>query len=109
VALSASELLTAALTDRVADTDPSTLPLVPVTVKLALPRVAVDDAATVSTELAVAVELMVTDAGLKLPVTPVGNLVAVSATVPVKPSVGVTETVNVADWPRVTVWLAGAT
>src|ERR1700685_161596 len=74
-------------------------PLVPVTVTVAVPTVAVADAVKVS----VLPDDPVTEVGLKAAVTPTGRPVAVRATVPVKPLKGVTVTLLVAVGPCITV------
>src|ERR1700743_2724287 len=60
------------------------VPLTPVTVMVAAPRVAVLDAVKVS------VLVPVVEAGLNAAVTPAGNPLAVRATMPVNPPDGVT-------------------
>jgi len=80
------------------------LPPVPVTVTVAAPRVAVEEAVSVSTLL---VPVVVVVAGLKLAVTPAGNPLAVNATALAKPLVRVMVIVLVPLAPRVTVRLAG--
>lgn len=60
------------------------VPLVPVTVIVLVPAVAVVDAVRVS------VLVPVVEAGLKLAVTPAGNPLAAKATVPVNPFTGAT-------------------
>src|SRR5215813_10948360 len=76
------------------------LPLVPVTVTLAVPVVAVADAVKVRVLLA-----PVTEAGLKLAVTPLGSALVVRATAPAKPPVRATliVLVTLAPWDTVTV------
>src|SRR6202451_1539253 len=74
-------------------------PLVPVTVTVAVPTVAVADAVKVS----VLPDDPVTEVGLKAAVTPTGRPVAVRATVPVKPLKGVTVMLLVAVVPCITV------
>ena len=69
-------------------------PLVPLTVIVPVPAVAVVDAVTVAVALAPGFTL----AGLKLTVTPVGA-VADSVTALVKPLLAATATVNVTAWP----------
>ena len=78
------------------------LPSVPVTVTVAGPSVAVVEAARVSTLLVPVVEV-----GLKLAVTPVGNPLALNATLLVKPPVRVTVIVLVPLAPRLIVRLEG--
>jgi hypothetical protein len=78
------------------------LPLVPVTVTVAAPRVAVLEAAKVSVALFPVVEV-----GLKLAVTPLGNPLALKATLPVKPPVRVIVIVLAPLAPRLTVRLVG--
>src|SRR5690349_12802312 len=92
VATIVTELVSTAFTDRVADTDSVTLPLVPVMVKVLLPSVVEAVVLTVSV-LLTALAPRATEAGLKLPVVPDGSLLVVRATVPVNPFNGVTETV----------------
>jgi len=75
------------------------VPLLPVTVGLAVPVVAVLDAAKVSVLLAVV------ETGLKLAVTPAGTPLTLSVTLPVKPPRGVTLMVLLAVPPCVTVAL----
>src|SRR5215831_10759955 len=75
-------------------------PPVPVTVTVAAPRVAVPEAVKVSTLL-----VPVAEAGLKLAVTPLGNPLALKATLPVKPPVRVIVIVLVPLAPRLTVRL----
>jgi hypothetical protein len=70
------------------------VPLEPVIVTDAVPTVAVPDAENVT------VLVPVVDAGLKEAVTPAGNPLALNATLPLKPPLGVTEMVSVADPPR---------
>jgi hypothetical protein len=77
------------------------VPLVPVTVTVAAPRVAVLDAVKVR-ELVPVVE-----AGLNAAVTPAGNPLAVKATLPVKPPLGATVIVLLAADPRVIEAAAG--
>src|SRR5262247_2950769 len=77
-------------------------PPVPVTVIVAAPRVAVLDAASVNMLL-----VPVVDAGLKLAVTPLGNPLALNATLLAKPPVGVMVIVLVPLAPRLTVRLVG--
>jgi hypothetical protein len=77
------------------------LPLVPVTVTVAVPAVAVLEAARVS------VLVPVVDVGLKLAVTPLGNPLAVSATDPVNPFDGVTVMVLLPLAPWATESVAG--
>src|SRR5262249_28309781 len=77
------------------------LPLVPVIVTVAGPVVAVLDA------LSVRVVALPLDAGLKLAVTPAGNPLALNATLPPNPPLGVTVMVLVPLDPRVTVKLVG--
>ncbi len=69
------------------------VPLVPVTVKSAPPRVASEAAVSVSTEVQAGVEPEVAGLGEKSPVTPVGRSETASATFDVNPSSGVTVTV----------------
>src|SRR5262249_29160195 len=78
------------------------VPLVPVTVTVAAPSVAVADAVRVSVD-----ELAVVEPGLNAAVTPVGGRLAVKATLPVKPPVRVIVTVLVPLAPRFTVSVAG--
>jgi hypothetical protein len=78
------------------------LPLVPVTVTVAAPSVAVLEAAKVSVAL-----FPVVDVGLKLAVTPLGNPLAPKATLPVKPPVRVIVIVLAPLAPRLTVRLVG--
>jgi hypothetical protein len=78
------------------------LPLVPVTVTVAAPSVAVLEAAKVSVALFSVVEV-----GLKLAVTPLGNPLALKATLPVKPPVRVIVIVLAPLAPRLTVRLVG--
>src|SRR5262245_11680133 len=75
---------------------------VPVTVTLALPSVAVEEAARVTT-----VELPVVDAGLNAALTPVGSPLAANDTAPVKPPVRVSVHVDEPFAPRLTVRLVG--
>jgi len=75
------------------------VPLVPVTVIFTVPVVAVADAVKLSV-LVVAVEV-----GLKLAVTPAGRPLTLSATLPLKPPVGVTVIVLLAAAPCATVAL----
>jgi hypothetical protein len=75
------------------------VPLLPVTVRLAVPAVAVPDAARVSVLTAVV------EAGLKLAVTPTGRPLTLSATLPVNPPLGVILMVLLAVPPCVTVTL----
>jgi hypothetical protein len=77
-------------------------PPVPVTVTVAAPRVAALDAANVNTLLVPVVEV-----GLKLAVTPLGNPLALNATLLVNPPVRVTVIVLVPLAPRLTVRLVG--
>jgi hypothetical protein len=77
------------------------VPLVPVTVTVAAPTVAVLDAVKVS------VLVPVVEAGLNTAVTPAGNPDAVKATLPVKPPDGATVMALVAVDPRLTETLAG--
>src|SRR5215467_5441786 len=77
------------------------VPLVPVTVTVAGPVVAVLDAVKVR------VLVPVVEAGLKLAVTPAGKPLAVRATVPAKPLIGVTVIVLLPLAPWATVRLAG--
>jgi hypothetical protein len=77
-------------------------PPVPVTVTVAAPRVAVLDAVKVNTLLVPVVE-----GGLKLADTPLGNPLALKATLLVNPPVRVTVTVLVPLAPRLTVRLVG--
>jgi len=72
------------------------------TVTLAAPRVAVTEAVNVNTLL-----VPVAEAGLKLAVTPLGNPLALKATLPVKPPVRVIVIVLVPLAPRLTVRLVG--
>jgi CDP-diglyceride synthetase len=76
-------------------------PLTPVIVTVAAPRVAVLDAVKVS------VLVPVVDAGLKAAVTPAGNPLALSATLPVNPPEGVMVIVLLAVAPWLTDTLAG--
>ena len=75
------------------------VPLVPVTVILAVPVVAVLDAVNLIV-LVVAVEV-----GLKLAVIPAGRPLKLSATLPLNPPVGATVIVLLADPPCATVAL----
>jgi len=70
------------------------VPLAPVIVTDAVPTVAVPDAENVT------VLVPAVDAGLKEAVTPAGNPLALNVTLPLKPPLGVTEMVSVADPPR---------
>src|SRR5437667_304748 len=81
-----------------------TVPLVPVTVMVAAPKVAVLEAVSVRTLL---VPVVVVVCGLKLAVTPVGNPLAVKATVLANPFKRVIVIVLVPLAPRFTVKLAG--
>jgi hypothetical protein len=78
------------------------VPLVPVTVTVALPSVAVEEAVNVST-------LLVPGAGdgLKLAVTPVGNPLAARVTAPANPPVRVIVIVVVPLMPKATDKVAG--
>ena len=78
------------------------LPLVPVTVTVAAPTVAVLEAASVTIVL-----VPVVDVGLNVAVTPPGNPLAVNPTLPANPPVRVIVTVLVPLAPRLTVRLAG--
>ncbi len=73
----------------------------PVIVTVAAPTVAVLEAVNVS------VLAPVVEAGLNAAVTPVGNPLALRATLPVKPTDGATVMVLVAVAPRLTDMLAG--
>jgi hypothetical protein len=77
------------------------VPLVPVIVTVAAPRVAVLDAVKVS------VLVPVVEAGLNAAVTPAGNPLVVKATLPVKPPVGATVIVLTAVAPRLIDVVAG--
>jgi hypothetical protein len=77
-------------------------PPVPVMVTVAGPSVAVAEAVKVTVLL-----VPVVDAGLKLAVTPVGNPLALNATLPVKPPVRVIVIALFAVKPRVTFTLVG--
>jgi hypothetical protein len=77
------------------------VPLVPVTVTVADPVVAVVEAVKVR------VLVPVVDAGLKLAVTPAGKPLAARATEPVKPFSGLTVMVLLPDAPWATVKLVG--
>ena len=77
-------------------------PLVPVMVTVAGPSVAVAEAVKFTVLL-----VPVVDAGLKLAVTPVGNPLALNATLPVKPPVRVIVIALFAVKPRVTFTLVG--
>ena len=77
------------------------MPLVPVTVTVADPVVAVVEAVKVR------VLVPVVDAGLKLAVTPAGKPLAARATVPLKPFSGLTVMVLLPDAPWVTERLVG--
>jgi hypothetical protein len=77
------------------------VPLVPVTVTLNVPEVAVLDAVKVT------VLVPVVEAGLKLAVTPAGRPLAVRATVPEKPFTGATVIVLLPVAPWLTERLAG--
>src|SRR5499427_10877194 len=77
-------------------------PPVPVTVTVAAPRVAVPEAVNVNTLL-----VPVAEAGLKLAVTPLGNPLALKATLPVKPPARVIVSVLVPLPPRLIVKLEG--
>src|SRR5215510_8925839 len=79
------------------------LPLVPVTVTLVVPVVAVAEAVKVSTLL-----LPVAEAGLKLAVTPAGRALLVKATAPVNPPVRVMLMVLLPLAPWATESVAGA-
>ena len=79
------------------------VPLTPVTVTVAAPRVAVLEAVKVRV-----LALVVVEAGLKLAVTPAGNPLAVSATAPVNPLSRVTVIALVAVPPWATLALAAA-
>jgi len=72
------------------------VPLAPITVRLAVPAVAVADAAKVR------VLTVVVEAGLKLAVTPPGRPLTLSATLPVNPPLGMTLIVLLAVPPCVT-------
>lgn len=74
-------------------------PLVPVTVIVAVPTVVVANAVKVR----VLPAEPFTEAGLKAAVTPAGRPVAVNATVPLKPLIGVTAMLLVAVVPCITV------
>jgi hypothetical protein len=78
------------------------VPLVPVTVTVAAPKVAVLDAENVR------VLVPVVEAGLNTAATPLGNPLAVKATLPLKPLDGVTVMTLVAVDPWLTATLAGA-
>jgi hypothetical protein len=78
------------------------VPLVPVTVTVAAPKVAVLDAESVR------VLVPVVEAGLNEAVTPLGNPLTVKATLPAKPLDGVTVMTLVAIDPWLTVTVAGA-
>jgi hypothetical protein len=78
------------------------VPDVPVMVTLAVPIVAVLDAANVTVLLFPVVEV-----GLKAAVTPLGNPLALNATAPVKPPVRVIATDALELDPRVTANVAG--
>ena len=77
------------------------VPLVPVTVTLAVPVAAVLEAVKVT------VLVPVVEAGLKLAVTPAGKPLAARATVPVKPFSGLTVMVLLPDAPWATERLVG--
>src|SRR5215472_15895172 len=77
------------------------VPLVPVTVTVADPSVAVPEAVKVR------VLVLVVDAGLKLAVTPAGNALAAKATVPEKPFTGATVIVLLPAAPCATDSVAG--
>jgi hypothetical protein len=77
------------------------VPLVPVTVTVAAPRVAVLDAVKVR------VLVPVVEAGLNTAVTPAGNPEAVKATLPVKPPLDATVMVLLVVDPRVIEAAAG--
>jgi len=78
------------------------LPLVPVTVTVAAPRVAVAEAASVKVEL-----VPVAGVGLNAAVTPAGNPVAVNVTLPAKAAIRLIPIVLVPLSPRLTVRLVG--
>jgi hypothetical protein len=80
-------------------------PLVPVIVSVEAPTAAEVDVVSVRVE----VPEVLMEVGEKLAVTPVGNPVADSATVPVKPFDAETEAVNVVVCPAVTVCALGET
>lgn len=94
--------VTAAFTVRVSVAVCVSVPLTPVTVIVAAPSVAVLEAVNVR------VLVVVVEAGLKAAVTPVGNPLALSATLPVNPPEGVTVIVLVPVAPRVTAALVAA-
>lgn len=94
--------ITGALTVRLTDAVCVSVPLVPVTVMLVVPVVAVLDAVKVS------VLLPLVDAGLKLAVTPAGKPLVERATLPLNPPRGVTDTVLLPEPPWVTVVLVAA-
>jgi hypothetical protein len=77
------------------------VPLTPVTVTVAAPRVALLDAVKVS------VLVPVVEAGLKAAVTPAGKPLALNATLPVNPPEGVTVIVLVVVPPCATETLDG--
>src|SRR5262245_30753506 len=77
-------------------------PPVPVTVTAPAPRVAAPEAVNVNTLL-----VPVAEAGLKLALTPLGNPLALKATLPVKPPVRVIVIVLVPLAPRLIVKLEG--
>jgi len=83
----------AGFTVRVTVVECCSVPLVPVTVTLAGPVIAVLDAAKVT------VLVPVVDAGLKAAVTPVGKPLALNATLPLKPPAGVTVKPSVPELP----------
>src|SRR5215813_4740569 len=77
-------------------------PPVPVTVTVAAPRVAAPEAVNVNTAL-----VPVAEAGLKLAVTPLGNPLALNATLPVNPPLRVIVIALVPLAPRLIVRLEG--
>ena len=83
VALSDTEPA-AGFTVRPSVNDALTLPLVPVTVRLAAPSAVDEVVVTVSVEVALPPEPSVTDAGLKPAVAPLGSPDTVRATAPLK-------------------------
>ena len=85
--------LAGALTVTLTAVEAESVPLEPEIVTVAVPVAAVLDAENVT------VLVPAVDAGLKEAVTPAGNPLALSVTLPLKPPLGVTETVSVAVEP----------
>ncbi len=90
-----------ATTVRVIEVVCDRVPLIPVMVTVPVPTVAVADAVNMS------VLVPVVDVGLNVGVTPAGRPLALKATLPVNPPLGVTVIVVDAVVPRVTVTFAG--